>query len=476
MGKKTLFRSTSKKKRKTGLGNPKPKLAAKSGKRAVAAADAEKMIAVKAVNHANQPETDLSEKATAVKSEKKLTAAKTDINVKSSAEKTGNSTPAKIKRQPETVETDNHEPLTNQKGDSKPIETGVIKPDANENDAEKMMDNIKKNTTGAETSKSNAKDESEATHLTNTETIDGKNDPPQPALDRPESSKVVINYGSEVEMETSTAAKKGIIISVAAILFIYALIISASVINTHNYYVKSTPAAVEVWQGCFSPLGTKLLIAIPGVQAPSPVKKVYARAEIFNFIFDHFLKAADIVIEQSGIPDVKKMDTLLNLALQYADSDQNRKAAISRLNGLNQLFLLYKADIALFKGTAIDLKTAAEYLEKAMLLATNKNQEERIQRQLETVRLVAAELEESPTGDTENEKTLAEEAKPTEQSPEKAESEKGEKDQAPVKSGTAEEKTDITDSAASKDEKQVDSKSDSDKLTADTKTGAKAEK
>jgi len=451
------------------LGNPKPK----SGKKAVVAADSEKKITAKPANDAKQPETDLSQKAKAVKPEDKLKATKKGVTVESSAAKTDTGTPAKTGCQPETVETDNYEPPANQKGESQPIETGVSEPDANANGTEERMDNIRKNTEAPETSKASAENVSESTYLTNTETINENNEPPQSVPDEPESSKVVINYGSEVKMETSTAAKKGMIISVAALLLIYALIIGASVKNTHNYYVKTTPAAVEVWQGCFSPLGTKLLIAIPDVQPPLPVKDAYTRAEIFNFIFDHYLKTADAVIDQPGIPDVKKLDTFLKLAKQYADSDQNRQAANSRLDGLKQLFLLYKADIAMFKGTAPDLQIAAEYLEQAIKLATHKNQKERIQGQLEAVKRLTAELEQpqpSPSV-TEKEKTQADEAKPTDQSPEKAE-----KNQAPVKSDTAEEKKTSADSAASKEEKQVAQETKSDKQEAAAKTDVKKEK
>ncbi len=456
MGKKILIRSTTKKKR-TDLGDTKPE----SVNNGVAATDAERKITAKAVNHANQPETDLSKKATAVKSEDKLTTAETDT-----------SAPAKTECLPETVETENHAPLANQKEARQPIETGAIEADVNANGAEKMMDNIKKNAATTDTSKATAENISESTLMMNSEAIDERNGPPQPVSDRSESSKVVINYGSEVEMETSTEVKKGIIISVAALLFIYALIISASVENTRKYYVETTSTAVEVWQGRFAPLGVgdEPLIAIQGAQPPSLVKDIYTRAEIFNYIFNYYLKATDAVIEQPGILDVKKVDTLLNLALQYADNDLNRKAAISRLNGLNQLFLLYKADIAMSKGTAHDLQTAVEYLKKAMPLVTDKNQEERIQRQLETVQRLIAELEQPRASVTENEKKPADEAKPADQSPEKAE-----KDQAPVKSDTVEEKKASADSEALKEKKQVAQEPKSDKQSS-AKTDSKKEK
>ncbi len=428
MGKQTLIRSTSIKKKKTGLGETKPK----SAQKVAAATVAEKNITAKTANHKNQPET---------------------------------------------MQTDKYEPLPNQKEARLPIETGVIEPDANKNVAEKMMDNIKKNKAAIETSQTNAENASEPTFIINQETIDKKNEPHQPDLDR---SNVVINYGSEVEMETSTATKKGIIISVAALLIIYALIISASVINERNYYVEATSTAVEVWQGRFAPLGVgkEPLITIQGVQPPSFVKKVYTRAEIFNFIFNHYLKSADAVIDQPGIPNVKKLDTYLKLAKQYADSEQNRQAAISRLNGLNQLFLLYKADIAMFKGTAPDLQIAADYLEKAIKLATNKNQKERIQRQRETVQRLTNELEKPRANVTENEKTPTDEIKPADQSPEKAKKvdvEKIEKNQAPVKSDTVEEKKDAKDSAALKEKKQAAQESENDKQAA-AKTDIKEQK
>ncbi|MDM8541362.1 hypothetical protein QUF90_09755 [Desulfococcaceae bacterium HSG9] len=541
MGKKSLFRSTSKKKKKTGLGVPKPKSTAKS----------EKKITAKAVNKAIRPTTDLSAKATDGKSEDQLTTTKTSANVKSSTEKADTGVPAQTKRLPETVETDNYKLQASQKGENQPIEAGVSEPDANNNGTEKIFNDVKKNATTTDTSKVAA-----STYLTNTVITNKNNDPPKLFSDKPESPKVVINYESEVEMETSTAAKKGIIISVATLLLIYALIISASVRNTRNYYVKTTLTAVEVRQGCFAPLGVEKepFITIQDVRPPSLVKDVYTRAEIFHFISDHYLKAADAVIEQpgipdvkkvdtllklareyadndliifnfilkaadavinqpgildvkkvdtllklareyadndliifnfilkaadavinqSGIPDVKKVDTFLKLAREYADNDLNRKAANSRINGLKQLFLIYKADIAIFKGTAPDLQTAAEYLEKAMLLAIDKNQKERIQRQLESVQRLTAELEQPHGSVTENEKTPVDEAEPTDQSSEK--NEKAEKNLAPLKSDKVEEKKATTDSTAIKEEKHVVQDSKNDKQAVDAKTDTATEK
>jgi len=72
MGKKSLFRSTSKKKKKTGSGVSKPK----------STAIHEKKITATVVNDANRTETGLPEKVTDVKSEDQLTASEAIANVK----------------------------------------------------------------------------------------------------------------------------------------------------------------------------------------------------------------------------------------------------------------------------------------------------------------------------------------------------------------------------------------------------------
>lgn len=400
MGKKTLFKSTSKKKKKSDSGGSKP------ASKAVASTDAEKKVAAKTAKSQNQTKAVLTKKESAKKSKDKLEA--------TPASKQAQSAPCP--KQAGRV-TENEPQLASQ-NESRPIESDEKQIVANQGNPKKVQDDVKADGAGGQV-RNVSDNDLNAASLKNT----NGHAPARPIPESPAQTKVVIKYGSEVEMETSTETKKGIIISVAALLLIYALIISASVINTRNYYVKTTPAGVEVWQGCFAPLGQKALITIPDVQPPSPVKAVYTRAEIFSFIFEYFLKAADAVIEQPGAPDIQKMDALLHKALQYADSEQNRKAVISRLNGLQQLFLLYKADILMFKGTADDLQTAAEYLERALQLSFNEEQKNRIQAQIETVKRLAADLEASAAGEGDaKEASTTQKTSSQEKTPEKVES------------------------------------------------------
>jgi colicin import membrane protein len=173
------------------------------------------------------------------------------------------------------------------------------------------------------------------------------------------------------------------IVIIAALLFIT---IIASHSNRNNYYVKYKDGAVEVSKGRFSPLGKELFISMPGAQPPSPEKKVYSREEIFPYITRYYIDKADQVLEEPGLPDFDIIRNYLNKSLSYAITDDLQNEASVRLNRIERMVLLYKADIAASKDSVAELKTALEFLKRSSTLGPDTIESELIKQKIESVR------------------------------------------------------------------------------------------
>jgi len=125
----------------------------------------------------------------------------------------------------------------------------------------------------------------------------------------------------------------------AAFAVLIALVIGSSMINKNKFYIHATDGALEIWQGRFAPMGEACLISLPGVQPPEKIKDIY-----------------------SGIK------TYLNKALAYATTPAANEAVFSRLNNIELMILLYKADVSASKPTLSDLNQAKGYLSEAAKL------------------------------------------------------------------------------------------------------------
>jgi len=178
--------------------------------------------------------------------------------------------------------------------------------------------------------------------------------------------------------------KKYIFIIVLAGLLCITIVTSHS--NRNNYYVKFKAGAVEISKGRFSPLGKELFIIMPGAQPPSPVKKVYSREEIFPYITKYYIDKADAVLDVPGLPDFDGIRTYLNKSLSYAITPDLQKEAGIRLDRIDRMVLIYKADIATSKDTIPELKAALEYLNRASSLGPDAIESELIRHKTESVR------------------------------------------------------------------------------------------
>ena len=178
--------------------------------------------------------------------------------------------------------------------------------------------------------------------------------------------------------------KKYIFIIVLAVLLFITIMTSHS--NRNNYYVKHKAGAVEISKGRFSPLGKELFIIMPGAQPPSPAKKVYEREEIFPYITRYYIDKADEVLDETGLPDFDLIRTYLNKSLSYAITPELQNQAGIRLNRIERMVLLYKADIAISKDTIIELKAALEYLKRSSSLGPDAIESELIRQKIESAR------------------------------------------------------------------------------------------
>jgi len=176
-----------------------------------------------------------------------------------------------------------------------------------------------------------------------------------------------------VVKEQDPAAKMMMYLAIGFIVLIF-LIIAASSTNRSNFYLKAADGAVEVWQGTFAPMGSERIIILPGIQAPEVIQSVYTRAEVYQLICNYHLEKADTLIEVSGMPDFEGIKLYLNLAQVYAVTTPLKTAVSSRLNNIDLMTYLYKADVAASKGTVADLQDALMFLNKAAALQLQANQ------------------------------------------------------------------------------------------------------
>ena len=151
----------------------------------------------------------------------------------------------------------------------------------------------------------------------------------------------------------------------AAFAVLIALVIGTSMINNNNFYIHATDGALEIWQGRFSPMGEACLISLPGVQPPETIKDIYSKAEAFPLIFNYYVEKADTLLTVPGLPDFKGIKTYLNKARPYATTPSANEAVFSRLNNIELMILLYKADVSASKPTLSDLNQAKGYLSEA---------------------------------------------------------------------------------------------------------------
>jgi len=187
-------------------------------------------------------------------------------------------------------------------------------------------------------------------------------------------------------------AEKMLYFGVAGIIFLILMVIIASWMNTRHYYVNPGEDAMEIRQGKFAPKGTKHLISFPGLQLAEPIKDRYSASDVFPIIYQYYLDKADMLLDTPGIPDFDSVKENLNKSLDYATTRVMKTVIKSRLDAINLMVLLYKADVAASKNNLEDLQTARGYLKEALSYQVDEMESARIKQKAEAVKLKLKEL------------------------------------------------------------------------------------
>lgn len=177
----------------------------------------------------------------------------------------------------------------------------------------------------------------------------------------------------------------------AGFVLLIIVVIGTSFSNMKKYYIKTTDGAVEVWKGYFAPMGMELFLHLPEMRPPASIKPAYEKNEVFPLIFHYYMERADSLLSVSRVPDFEKIKTYLGIALPYATTETLHNAAIRRLNNIDLMLLLYRAEEAAGKGTMAALKNAKRYLDNAASLKLDQAQTKIVNLKIETIsNLIAA--------------------------------------------------------------------------------------
>ncbi len=220
--------------------------------------------------------------------------------------------------------------------------------------------------------------------------------------------KASISYQPPAETKPSDPAEKVLKYGIAAFVLLILLVIGSSFMNTRNFYIKPIDGATEIWQGKFAPKGAKLLISLPGMLYTDPVKDVYSKGDVIPLIFNYYIEKADTLLDVPGLPDFEGVKSYLNQALAYGTEPELAATARSRLNIIDLMVLLSKADVAASKDTIDGLEASLKYLKEAYGFEMDPLQKERIVQKtaaasarLQTLKAQAAAPQEKKAGNPE---------------------------------------------------------------------------
>ena len=184
-------------------------------------------------------------------------------------------------------------------------------------------------------------------------------------------------------------------IGVFALLIL--LIIGSSYLNQQHYYIKPIDGAIEIWQGKFAPKGSSLLISLPGQKHKAPVKQVYSQKDVFPLIYDYYRDKAATLMEVKGMPDFETEKDYLKKALCYSSTSQEKAAVTTRINSIDLMVLMSKAEAAISRNTVDSLETALQHLGQAAKLDLENFQEEQVKRKTELTQKLLKERKQQET-------------------------------------------------------------------------------
>ena len=184
----------------------------------------------------------------------------------------------------------------------------------------------------------------------------------------------------------------------AGFVLLVLMVVIASWLNTQHYYIKSREGAVSIWQGKFAPKGANHLISVPGLQMAEPIKDTYTAGEVFPIIYQYYLDKADMLLDVPGMPDFDGVKKYLSQSRAYATTPEMKTVIDGRIDAINLMVLLYKADVAAGKNSPEDLQAAMGYFREALTYRMDEMESERIRQKAEAVRIKLENLTSADAG------------------------------------------------------------------------------
>ncbi|KPA13997.1 hypothetical protein MHK_005799 [Candidatus Magnetomorum sp. HK-1] len=168
----------------------------------------------------------------------------------------------------------------------------------------------------------------------------------------------------------------------AGIAILFIMLYVASVKNHDKYFLIDGKSGVELWQGDFSPMGKSQILSLMGMELPENIQLSYTQSEVYPLICGFFLDQANDLLSEDNIPNLVQVKEYLEQAYNYAD-ETNQKEIIKRLNGIDFMMFVLKADLAMQKGSSEDIEKAKFFIEEAQTLAEKNYQKDMIKKRLQ---------------------------------------------------------------------------------------------
>jgi len=207
------------------------------------------------------------------------------------------------------------------------------------------------------------------------------------AAEKAAAERAAAEKASAQREAAEKATMRKVVIGLASgFIILVVLIFSASSSNNSKYYIKEKDGALEIWQGRYAPLGEERIMILPGVQSPEQISAVYSEAEVFPLVFNYYIDRADALSAMLDTPDYMAIKSYLNKALQFATTGDLREKAYSRLNNIKFNDLMYKANVAESRGTISDLDEALRYLNEALLLKVDAGKSDAVKQKIKSIK------------------------------------------------------------------------------------------
>lgn len=417
MGKKSLIKSTTKKKADTKIEEETPKKAAAKKTKKTTSKSAKKP-ASKTTKKSTVSTSKKSGAATTKKkaaSAAKKTAAKKAVTKKATAKKTA---PAKAKTAPKKAKTAKKAPkkvavkelifkkfepiqaLPKMTPAPKPVAVHASAPAliSSSDPAEvKRLRALLFNQFDMDTVKAAAKEPAPIVDPTPVTSTDPEAVPAQTPLaykkddriDEPKKPKADNAYVTIEPHEHGIAPEpmnRAVIIALTSAAIVVFLLLAISYNNSSKYYIYPKDNAIEIWKGRFSPKDNQFFMVLHGTPAAESVKATYTKEEVFPLVFDYYVNKADTLLEVPGLPDFEAIKTYLHQAEEYIVNNEMNTGVTTRLNNIERMILLYKADVAISKDTDDALGAAIKLLQKAGKLTPSTAQADEIAQKIERAR------------------------------------------------------------------------------------------